>query len=187
MKSIVILASGRGSNAERIIQYFRKSKPQVDFSLITDRRTSGVFSIGERNGVPVEFISYTNMSQGQLEERLTELDPDFIVLAGFLRKIPPSVVRKFDGRMINIHPSLLPKYGGKGMYGEHVHRAIIDAGEVESGITIHYVNEEFDKGSFIAQFYCNVEPDDTLEDLRSKIQKLEHRYYPFVIESLLES
>lgn len=186
MKSLVILASGAGSNAERIIEYLKGSSLHTSIELITDRLSSGVFDIAERHGVSVEYMPYATMEGGGLMEKLRSIDPDLIVLAGFLRKIPLEVVRVFEGSMINLHPSLLPKYGGKGMYGEYVHQAVLASNDKESGITIHYVNEEFDQGGRIAQFFCPLDKNESLQSLKLKIQQLEHRYFPYVIETILD-
>jgi phosphoribosylglycinamide formyltransferase-1 len=186
MKSLVILASGAGSNAEQIIRYLKGSADDVRFTLISDKLSSGVFEIGRKYDTPAIHIPFDQMLGGGLVEKLSDLEPDLIVLAGFLRMIPEDVVSAYGGSIINIHPSLLPEYGGKGMYGEHVHRAVLGNNEIESGITIHYVNEEFDKGAVIAQFHCALSVDESLESLKKKIQKLEHRYFPYVIETLLQ-
>ncbi|NNC83501.1 MAG: phosphoribosylglycinamide formyltransferase [Flavobacteriales bacterium] len=185
MKNLVMLASGKGSNAARIIEYLSSAGRPVNPLLISDRESSGIYALGEQYGVPTRHLPFDRMQSGELLETIRDHRADLVVLAGFLRMIPKEVVNEFGSRMINVHPSLLPKYGGKGMYGDHVHRAVIESGEDTSGITIHRVNERFDEGRVIAQFHCPVHADDSAEDLRARVQKLEHRYFSYVVETLL--
>jgi len=185
-KRIVILASGAGSNADQIIAHFNGGQVAQVVALISDRKASGALSIARAAGVSAMHIPYREMSSGGLATALKELKPDLIVLAGFLRKIPDDVITAHSDSIINVHPSLLPAYGGPGMYGNYVHEAVIAGRETQSGISIHLVNEEYDKGAMIAQFYCQISPDDDVVKLRSKVQALEHRYFSMIIEKVLE-
>jgi len=185
-KHIAIFASGAGSNAEKIIAYL-KNHVSIEVSLVVcNKPGAGVISIAQNHGVPVLLIEKERFFRG--DSYLTELKNariDFIVLAGFLWKVPEALVGAYPGRIINIHPALLPKYGGKGMYGMKVHEAVIAAGEKESGITIHYVNEHFDEGAPIFQAKCTIDGGDTPESLANKIHELEHRYFPEVVERVV--
>ena len=185
MKSIVILASGRGSNAARIIEYFDKNENIRVSAIISDRRASGALELAKKNGIDAHYLPKQEIEDGGLSLLLESLTPDLIVLAGFLRKIPEKVVSSFPDAIINVHPALLPNHGGPGMYGNHVHTSVIEAGDEESGITIHYVNEEYDKGQVIAKFHCPVWPDDTIDSLSKRVQVLEHRYLPMIIHAIL--
>ncbi len=184
---IAIFASGAGSNAARIISYFKK-KPHIVIDLVVcNRPGAGVINIAESNGIEVLMINRENFRDGEeLTEALIQRNIGFIVLAGFLWKVPPRLIEAFPGKIINIHPALLPAYGGKGMYGSKVHEAIISAGERESGITIHYVDEVYDNGDIIFQKKIPVEPGETPASLAEKIHHLEHRHFPKVIEKLIE-
>jgi phosphoribosylglycinamide formyltransferase-1 len=185
MKSIVILASGRGSNAARIIDYFDDLPTIQVKALISDRKESGALQMASSKGVPGHYFPINDIKSGALNNFLKELKPDLIVLAGFLRMIPQEIILAFPEAIINVHPSLLPRHGGRGMYGNHVHAAVLAAQEKESGITIHYVNEEYDKGRIIAQFHCPVHSDDTSEQLAARVLALEHRYLSVVIHAIL--
>jgi phosphoribosylglycinamide formyltransferase-1 len=186
MKSIIILASGTGSNAEQIIKHFEKV-PDVQVSaLISDRSKSRALTMASNYGVKPIYIPIRDIREGVLTSKVKSFSPDLIVLAGFLRMIPNEITREFNSRIVNVHPSLLPNHGGKGMFGMNVHRSVIEAGDSVSGISIHYVNERYDEGRMIAQYYCDVSPDDTPESLQSKVLELEHYYFPLVIEKLLE-
>ncbi len=183
---IAIFASGAGSNAQKIIDHFR-NHPSVKVSLIIcNKPGAGVLSIAEREHIPSLLIDKEKFFRGDAyTSELKNRNIDFIVLAGFLWKIPSALIKSFPGKIINIHPALLPKYGGKGMYGNHVHEAIIENGEKESGITIHYVDEIYDHGQIIFQARCPVLPGDTAAALAQRIHSLEHQYYPGIIEELL--
>jgi len=183
MKQLAIFSSGAGSNAARIIDYFRQH-PVIKVSLIVcNNPGAGVLTIAEKEKIPVLLVEKENFFRGSAYvEELRERKIDFIVLAGFLWKIPVALVQAYHRRIINIHPALLPKYGGKGMYGRYVHAAVIGAGEKESGITIHYVDELYDHGQAIFQAQVTVTPGDTPETLAAKVQQLEHAHYPRVIE-----
>lgn len=185
MKNIAIFASGSGSNAEVIVRHFQDSDLARIAMIVTDNKDAGVIERIKPFGIRVKIISPQQLSDGSLIESLTLAKIDLIVLAGFLRLIPKDMIEVFPQRIINIHPSLLPDYGGKGMYGMHVHRAVVENEEEESGITIHYVDENFDEGEIIFQDTVEVLEDDTPEDLAYKVQQLEHRHYPDVIEWVL--
>lgn len=186
MKKLCVFASGAGSNAENIIRYFQDKKLAEVVLVVTNRPDAGVVSKAAHLGVTVLPInkSYFTDPDG-LTRTLTEKGIDLVILAGFLWLIPPPLIRAFSGKIVNIHPSLLPKYGGKGMYGTHVHEAVIAAGEKESGITIHLVDEVYDRGKILLQQHCQVTASDTPASLAEKIHLLEHRFYPELIESLV--
>jgi len=184
---VAIFASGAGSNAGKIIEYL-KGHQQISVSLIVcNKPGAGVLSIAEKAGIPTLMIEKEPFFRGNAYlDELKAHHIDFIILAGFLWKIPAALVKAFPSKIINIHPALLPKYGGKGMYGSHVHEAVIANKEKESGITIHYVDEQYDHGSTIFQAYCSIGPDDTPDSLATKIHALEHQHFPRVaIETIL--
>lgn len=178
---VAIFASGAGSNAGKIIEYLRGHQ-QISVSLIVcNKPGAGVLSIAEKAGIPTLMIEKEPFFRGNAYlDELKAHHIDFIILAGFLWKIPAALVKAFPSKIINIHPALLPKYGGKGMYGSHVHEAVIANKEKESGITIHYVDEQYDHGSTIFQAYCSIGPDDTPDSLATKIHALEHQHFPRV-------
>ena len=186
MKRIVILASGSGSNAENIIAHF-KEDPAVEVSaVLANKRSAQVLDRCERLGVPAFYFNKKAfMGSDALVGLLKSLAPDLIVLAGFLWKIPENIIEAFPNQIINIHPALLPKYGGKGMYGGHVHQAVKDNAETETGITIHYVNERYDEGAIIFQAKTAVEPSDDADAIAAKVHQLEYEHFPKVIEKLL--
>jgi phosphoribosylglycinamide formyltransferase 1 len=180
---LAIFASGTGSNATRLIDYF-KDHPNFEVSFVlTNKPQAPVVNKTIQRGI--KLISCTNQEIDQ-SDYLVDLckneKVDFIILAGFLRKIPADFIRYFDKHIINVHPSLLPKFGGVGMYGLNVHKAVKESGEIESGITIHYVSENFDEGQRIAQFMITIDRNDTVEQIQSKIHHLEQVYFPFIIE-----
>ena len=185
---MAIFASGTGSNAQKIIQYFR-AHAQIKCALIVcNKPGAGVIEIAGKEGIPVLMIEKEKFQQGNAyTDELKAMGVDFIVLAGFLWKIPVKLVQAFTGKIINIHPALLPGYGGKGMYGNFVHDAVIAAGDKESGITIHYVDEWYDHGSIIFQASCPVLETDTPASLAQKIHALEHTHYPAVIEKTIQT
>lgn len=187
IKSLVIFASGAGSNAQQIINYFRSS-PIAEVALIVcNKPGAGVISIAEKENIPVLLIDKERFFRGDgYVPEFQKLKTNLIILAGFLWKIPQTLIDDYPRRIINIHPALLPKYGGKGMYGQYVHEAILNAGEVESGITIHYVDEHYDNGDIIFQTACPVLEDDSAETLARRIHKLEHLHYPVIIEELVK-
>ncbi|MGV3636433.1 MAG: phosphoribosylglycinamide formyltransferase [Flavobacteriales bacterium] len=185
MKRIAILASGSGSNAQRLIEHFRSTGGAEVVVVGCDQPQAGVLQRAWDLGVPAYLFNGTDLRTGKVHAELQALRVDLVVLAGFLRLIPADMVRAFPYRIINIHPSLLPKFGGKGMYGVRVHEAVIAAKETESGITIHFVNERFDEGAPIAQFKCPVAPNDTPGSLAARVQALEHAHFPAVVEAVL--
>ena len=187
MTRIAILASGSGTNAQRLIEHFR-AHPSAEVMLVgCDNPEAGVVQRAWDHDVPVFLFNSAQLKDGTVLRELQGLRVDLIVLAGFLRLIPTAIVRAFPERIVNIHPALLPRHGGKGMYGKHVHAAVIAAGDKESGITIHYVNERYDEGEHIAQFRCPVLPNDTPDSLAERIHGLEHAHYPNVVEGVLRA
>ena len=186
MTRLAIFASGTGSNAKKIIEYF-KGHPNAEVALVVSNKADApVLEMAASYGVDTQMISRDLFyNTPQLLEHLEKKSIDFIVLAGFLWLIPAYLVKAYSGRMINIHPALLPSYGGKGMYGMNVHKAVKAAGEAYSGITIHYVNEEYDKGDILLQVQCKLEADDTPEQIAKKVQKLEHLHFAPTIEKLV--
>ncbi|MBK8244695.1 MAG: phosphoribosylglycinamide formyltransferase [Saprospiraceae bacterium] len=185
-KKIAIFASGNGTNAAQLIKYFKNNEHIQVALIITNSSKANVISLAEENDIPFSVVNKSLLANNSYMTSLMNLyDIDFIVLAGFLLLMPPFLVKLYDYKMINIHPALLPKFGGKGMYGLQVHQAVLSAGESESGITIHYVNEMFDKGKIIFQAKCNVEKKDTAEKLAKKVQDLEHQYLPEWTEKLI--
>ena len=186
MTNIVILASGSGTNAQRISEYFA-NHPLIRVRLILSNNPDAYVLNRARNlGIPSHVFSRkTFYETNEIRDLLIKNDITFIVLAGFLWLIPSSLLGMYPGRIINIHPALLPRYGGKGMYGERVHKAVTEAGDRESGISIHYVNEKYDEGDVIFQARCPVMPDDTPESLAARIHELEYKYYPEVIERVV--
>ncbi len=187
MSKVVIFASGSGTNAEKVIEYLNKSVEKKVCAVFCNKENAGVIARSESLNVPVYVFNRTDFyDTGRVGELLEKEAPDMIVLAGFLWLVPGEMIKKYKGRIINIHPALLPKYGGKGMYGMHVHKAVIENGEKESGISIHYVNENYDEGDIIFQATCRVDPDDTPESLAQKIHLLEHRHFPELISKLLD-
>lgn len=184
--NIAIFASGAGSNAARIIDHFRGRKDIIIKLIVCNKPGAGVLEIAEKNGIASQIIEKERFLSGDAySDLLNSLKIDWIVLAGFLWKVPATLIKSFPGHIINIHPALLPKYGGKGMYGVHVHEAVIAHKEKESGITIHYVDELYDHGQIIFQAVCEVSETEKPETLAKKIHSLEHRHYPKIIESLL--
>lgn len=186
MKNIAIFASGTGSNARKIMEHFQEHPLARVRVLLSGKKDAPALDIARSFGADTLVLRKAEFVHSEsLLDTLERYPIHFIVLAGFMWKIPSYLVCHYEGRMINIHPALLPKFGGKGMYGMHVHEAVIEAGETESGITIHWVNEHYDEGAIIAQERCVVLPADTSVDLAQRVQALEHTYYPRVIESLL--
>ena len=188
IKKIVIFASGGGTNAENIITYFNNSEQVSCEAVFCNRKQAGVLERAKRLGVKSVVFNKTEFLESDtVLNQIESINPDLIVLAGFLLKIPEAMVKAFNHKIINIHPALLPKYGGKGMYGMHVHQAVVDHKEKESGITIHYVNQNYDEGAIIFQAKCPVENTDTVEDVAKKIHELEMEHFPKVIEELLSA
>lgn len=185
MIRIAILASGSGSNAEAIMSAFRNHKKIEVALVISNNSKAGVLDRAKRFKVPTTVINSAQTKRGALMEILKEKQIDFIVLAGYMKLIPKEVTTTYPNKIVNIHPALLPKYGGKGMYGENVHKAVAEAKEPESGITIHYVNENYDEGAIIFQEKVSLEPTDNYEAIGAKVLKLEHTYYPQIIEQTI--
>lgn len=185
-KNIAIFASGNGTNAENIIRYFQENGEVRVKLVLSNRRSAFVLERAARLGVPSACLTKEEWADGRAVLALMkEAEIDFIVLAGFLARVPDCLLRAYPDKIVNIHPSLLPKFGGKGMYGEHVHEAVLAAGEQESGITIQYINEHFDEGAIICQQKCPVLPDDTPDTLAARVHALEYEYYPRVVEQLV--
>lgn len=179
---IAILASGSGSNAENIAHYLQNNNEIVIDSIYTNKADAYVIERAKKLEIPYFYFSNSDFRKGDLIlEKLREREIDFVVLAGFLLKIPSSIIKSFPNRILNIHPALLPKYGGKGMYGDHVHRAVKEAGEKQSGITIHYVNEFYDEGAPVFQAQCAIKPEDSIEEIAQKVHELEYEHFPKVI------
>lgn len=187
MKKIVVFASGSGTNAENIIKYFKGSAIGEVVSVFTNNANAKVIDRAKNNAVPVEIFTKTELYESNFVQKINAIKPDLIVLAGFLLKFPDGLITAYPDKVINIHPALLPKYGGKGMYGMHVHRAVVENKEKETGISIHYVNEHYDEGAIIFQKSVTVLGTDTSEVVAEKIHELEQKYFPGVIEDILKS
>lgn len=186
MTRIAIFASGSGSNAEEITKYFNNVEGVTVSLILTNNPNAYVLERADRLGVPSVVFSKRELVETDIViNKLKEHKIDFIVLAGFLLLVPVNLVEAFPERIINIHPALLPKYGGKGMYGDKVHQAVRNAGEAESGITIHFVNSKYDEGQIIFQATCPVTEEDTPETIAHKVHKLEYQHYPQVIERVI--
>lgn len=187
VKKIAVFASGSGTNTARIADYFREHK-QVKLALVVSNRPeAGVIKIASKENIPTLLVEKERFFRGDAYiPEFKKAGIDHIVLAGFLWKIPVKLLESFPGRIINIHPALLPKFGGKGMYGQHVHSAVISNKETESGISIHFIDEIYDHGKLIFQARCPVEPNDTPETLARRVQQLEQEHYAKVIEDLLK-
>ncbi|MEQ8625351.1 MAG: phosphoribosylglycinamide formyltransferase [Vicingaceae bacterium] len=188
MSKIAIFASGAGSNAAKIIEYFEVKTTMVSVDcIVTNQQEAGVYEVATKHNVPIFYLSNAAIEVGnEVLTLLKERKIEWIVLAGFLRKIPAIIIQSYPDRIINLHPSLLPKFGGKGMYGKKVHQQVIESGETESGISIHLVNEEYDKGEIILQQKCMVDTNETVESLSKKVQMLEHKFFPIAIEQAVE-
>jgi phosphoribosylglycinamide formyltransferase-1 len=186
VKRIAILASGAGSNADNILNHFKHSNEISVVLIASNKPDAGVLEVAKRHGVATYILTKENFKESSdFAGHLASLGVDLVVLAGFLWKVPPAFVQAFHQRIINVHPSLLPKFGGKGMFGHHVHEAVHAAGEVESGITIHYVNEHYDEGAIIAQFKTALNPNDAVSDIERKVRALELAHFPEVVQELL--
>lgn len=185
MKRIAIFASGSGSNAENIINYFNKTNSAVVTNVFCNNKKAKVFDRCKRLGVSCILFNREDFFKSEKILNQLKNNVDFIILAGFLWKIPSNLIEAFPERIINIHPALLPKYGGKGMYGMHVHNAVKENNEPESGITIHFVNENYDEGAIIFQATTQLVPEDSSENIAQKIHILEYEHFPKVIESVI--
>jgi len=188
MTNIAIFASGGGSNAEKIIEYFKDSE-RIKVSLVVSNKPgAGVLTIAAAHGIPTQIIDRQMFYESEtILDVLEKHHVSFVVLAGFLWLVPGYLVRAFSGKIVNIHPALLPKYGGKGMYGANVHAAVKAAGETQSGITIHLVNEHYDEGDIIFQATCPLETNDTAAEIGRKVLQLEHRHFPEIIEQVIQA
>jgi len=186
-KRIAIFASGAGTNAANIIQYFKQKQTAEVVLIVCNNMQAGVLKIAADNLIPSLLIQKEKFFKGDAYlPELQNVGADFIVLAGFLWKVPSAIINAYRNNIINIHPALLPKYGGKGMYGDFVHAAVLSAKDKESGITIHFVDEFYDNGKTIFQVTCPVYENDTTETLAKRIHELEYAYFPKVIEELIE-
>lgn len=186
MKNVAIFASGEGTNAQNIIDYFSTSDTVKIALVVSNKPTANVLNRAKKAKIPTLVISRSDFFESDATIRaLQAAHIDFIVLAGFLWMIPENLVRAFPKKMINIHPALLPKFGGKGMYGMNVHKAVVDQKEKESGISIHFVNEHYDEGEIIYQHRCGVTATDTAETVAAKIHALEQEFFPKAIEKIL--
>jgi len=182
---IAIFASGRGSNAVNIIKYFAQQK-NIKFVILSNKKDAFVLKEAEKLNIPSYiFDRITFYKTHKIQEYLVSQKVDYIVLAGFMWLVPAYLITAFEGKIINIHPALLPRFGGKGMYGNHVHKAVIESGDKESGITIHFVNSQYDEGQIILQAKCKIDSGDTAEILAKKIHQLEYQNFPKVIENLI--
>ena len=187
MINIAIFASGSGTNAERLFERFAEHPRGRVAVLLTNNPRAGVIARAERFGVPVVVFTKQELTDTDaMLHQLRDHSVDLIVLAGFLLKVPPTLIAAYPNRIVNLHPALLPAYGGKGMYGRHVHEAVVAAGETETGISIHYVNEHYDEGRLIRQVRCAVLPADGPEDVAARVHRLEHQHYPEVVEELVD-
>ncbi len=188
MKHLCVFASGEGTNTLNIIRYFREKGTAEVTMVVTNRADAGVIPKVRKLGIKVLVVTREEFygNPDLLIHTLQDAGIDLIILAGFLWMMPPRVIEAYPDRILNIHPALLPRFGGKGMYGMHVHKAVLEAGESESGITIHLVNEHYDEGAILFQEKCCIEPDDTPYSLAQKIRLLEHRCFPLFIDSFLK-
>lgn len=185
-KRIAIFASGSGTNAERIMEHFRDHQAAEVAIVLSNKPDAKVLERALKFGVPRRvFNRAVFYDSPEIVDLLQEINIDLVVLAGFLWLIPSGLLKAFEGRIVNIHPALLPRYGGKGMYGRHVHEAVLASGDRESGISIHHVNEVYDDGKIIFQAKCEVRPGDTPDTLAARVHALEYRHYPTVLEKLL--
>lgn len=183
-----VFASGSGSNAENLIRFFEKRDDLNIALVVSNKSDAGVLQRAQSLGVPFQYISPKAIRENDgLTELLKQFQIDFIILAGFLQLVPAYLIRVYSGKMVNIHPALLPKYGGKGMYGMHVHEAVVAAREKESGITIHEVNEHYDEGRIIFQAKCAVLESDSPEDVANKIHELEYKHFPQVVADWIKT
>ncbi|WP_316844223.1 phosphoribosylglycinamide formyltransferase [Pedobacter psychrodurus] len=186
-KRIAIFASGSGSNAQKLMEHFKRSN-EIEISLVlTNNADAYVLQRADNFEIPTHIFDKNEFYKtDEVIDLLKNLEIDFVVLAGFLWLIPKSLIHAYPGRIVNIHPAILPKFGGKGMYGDHVHNAVMAAGETEGGITIHYVDENYDEGEYIYQARYRIDKNDNLEMVKFKGQQLEHQHYPRVVETIVK-
>lgn len=187
MKKVILFASGGGSNAAQIIHYAQKSGSYTVAAIFTNNPEAGVIKKAEDSGIDTIVFTREELQNGTVLQQVNGINPALIVLAGFLWKFPSDIIAAYRSRVINIHPALLPNYGGKGMYGKHVHKAVFDNKDIESGITIHYVNDNYDEGNIILQKTVAIDRCETPEAVALKVLELEHEYLPRVIESLVNN
>lgn len=185
--NIVIFASGSGSNAEQLVKYFQNSPNIHVAAIFSNKPTAYVLERARNLQIPAEIFTKAEFSSADFLSKLKAYATDFIILAGFLWKLPDYLIQAYSDKIINIHPSLLPKYGGKGMYGQFVHEAVLFHKERQSGITIHLVNEHYDEGLILFQKTCDVTSEDTPDSLATKIHQLEHRFFPEVVERYIKA
>lgn len=186
-KKLAIFASGSGSNAENICNYFAESSDIKVVLICTNREDAFIVKRANKLNIPVYIFSKSELNNFvDLHKKLKNIEVDVIILAGFLLKLPTIMVDSYPNRIINIHPSLLPKYGGKGMYGSNIHKAVIKNKDTESGISIHFVNQNYDEGKIILQEKCSISANESVETLKHKIHKLEHNYFPVAIEKTIK-
>jgi phosphoribosylglycinamide formyltransferase-1 len=186
IKNIVVFASGSGSNAIKIYEYFQKNQSVNIEAIYCNKKSAPVIQKFQNIGIRTIVFEKNNLEDGGVLKSLLKLNPSLIILAGFLLKMPEEIISNFENRIINIHPALLPSYGGKGMYGISIHRSVVENSELFSGLTIHYVNKDYDKGAIIFQEKVELSKNETAETLSKKILKIEHLQYPRVIEKLLK-
>src|SRR6218665_3037626 len=183
MKKIIVFASGSGTNAENIIKYFSNTETAKVVSVFTNNASAKVIDRAKNHLIPVEIFEKNELLERNVLQKIQKIDPDLIVLAGFLLKFPENIIEQYPNKIINIHPALLPKYGGKGMYGMHIHRAIVNNKEKETGISIHYVNEHYDEGGIIFQANVALTDEDPPETVAEKIHELEQTHFPEIIHT----
>ena len=185
MKKIVIFASGSGTNAENIIKYFSANKSGTVVGVFTNNAAAKVIEKARKYEVPTTIFTKPELNEGKVLQIIKKIQPDLIVLAGFLLKFPDDIIAAYPNKIINIHPALLPKYGGKGMYGMHIHKTIVENKDKQTGISIHYVNENYDEGNIIFQMSIALSGEESPEEVAEKIHELEQEYFPGVIAGLL--
>ena len=184
---IVIFASGSGTNAVKLIEHASLNNTYRVLSVFSNKKNAPVLEKAQTRNIPTTtFTKEAFYENDTVKSQLEQLKPELIVLAGFMWIFPQDILEEFPQRVVNIHPALLPKYGGKGMYGDHVHKAVLENNEERSGISIHYVNENYDEGRIIAQYETRIAEDETLDSLKQKIHQLEHEHYPKIIDELLK-
>ena len=185
---IAIFASGAGTNAENLIRYFRTSDVAQVVLVLTNKPEAAVLQKASALDVDTKVFNKTDLNQSTaVLQSLKDANVDWVILAGFLLKVPGNLIEAFPNRIVNIHPALLPKYGGKGMYGHHVHKAVLEAGEAETGISIHYVNQQYDEGAMIAQRKVNLDDDETAESIAAKVHALEYQWFPKIVEETISN
>ena len=185
-RRVAILASGRGSNAHAMVQYFKEHESIEIAVIASNKKDAGVLDMASEEGIARFSFTRSEMLEGILGEKLAAAQIEFVLLCGFLFKVPVDLINQFDGRILNIHPSLLPKFGGKGMYGMNVHRAVFEAQEEVSGISIHKVTENYDEGAIVFQGEIVVKDAESAEEIAARILALEHKYYPAIAEAVIK-